>query len=558
MNTSHYSVWPNRMPKFLTVPESPLFDNLAVTAKRYPKKTCLHYYGASMTYEEVLREVETLSSYLHHELQVKPKDRVILFMQNSPQYVIAFYAILRAHAVVVPVNPMNTTNELKFYIQDCECKTAIVGQELHQEISPLLENTSLTNLIITAYSDYHTSTDDTLPPEVKNARIAFDDENRHGWSDIMQSSLPIPAFEGHADDMAVIPYTSGTTGLPKGCVHTNRTIQANVVSAVNWLNTYSDSVHLSALPFFHVTGMLHSMHAPIYAGAEMVILTRWNRNHAVSFIEKYRCSHWINISTMVIDFLSNPSLADYTISSLSCIAGGGAALPEAVGEKLYKLTGLRFAEGYGLSETISHTHFNPIDRPKLQCLGVPAFNVDARIVEPTTFKELGPHETGEIIVNGPQVFTGYYNRPEETEQAFIQLDGKSFFRTGDIGHFDEEGYYFMVDRVKRMINASGYKVWPTEVESLLYKHPSVEQACVVGVPDPKRGESVKAYIILSDEEKGKVTEEEMVEWAKTQMAAYKYPRTIEFRDAFPMTASGKILWRKLQDEARNQEKFIKG
>ena len=153
-------------------------------------------------------------------------------------------------------------------------------------------------------------------------------------------------------------------------------------------------------------------------------------------------------------------------------------------------------------------------------------------------------------MNGPQVFTGYYNRPEETEQAFIEMDGKAFFRTGDIGRFDEEGYYFMIDRVKRMINALWYKVWPTEVESLLYKHPAVEQACVVGVPDPKRGESVKAFIILSIEAKGKIKETEIIEWAKTQMAAYKYPRSIEFRDAFPMTASGKILWRKLQDEAR--------
>lgn len=557
MNTSHYAVWPNRMPKSLTVPESPLFDNLAVTAKRYPKKACLHYYGTTITYEEVLHEVEKLSSYLLHELQVQPRDRVILLMQNAPQYVIAFYAILRAQAVVVPLNPMNTTNELKFYLQDCESKTAIVGQELHEEISPLLKDTSLANIVVAAYSDYHASTDETLAPEVKSARMNFDDKQIHLWHDIMQTNLPVQPFEGQPDDMTVIPYTSGTTGLPKGCVHTNRTVQANVVSAANWLNTTTDSVHLSALPFFHVTGMLHSMHTPIYTGATMVILTRWNREHAVSFIEDYHCTHWINISTMVIDFLANPNLSDYDISSLSCIAGGGAALPEAVGEKLHRLTGLRFAEGYGLSETISHTHFNPIDCPKLQCLGVPAFNVDARVIDPSTLRELGPNEPGEIIVNGPQVFTGYYKRAKETEQAFIEMDGKAFFRTGDIGRFDEEGYYFMVDRMKRMINASGYKVWPTEVESLLYKHPAVEQACVVGIPDPKRGESVKAFIILSEEAKGKVEETEMIEWARTQMAAYKYPRSIEFRDAFPMTASGKILWRKLQDEARNTEEAVK-
>jgi fatty-acyl-CoA synthase len=223
-------------------------------------------------------------------------------------------------------------------------------------------------------------------------------------------------------------------------------------------------------------------------------------------------------------------------------------LPEAVGEKLFEATGLKFVEGYGLSETISHTHFNPPDRPKLQCLGVPAFEVDARIIDPVTLKELGVGEIGEIVVNGPQVFKGYYNQPEETEQAFVELDGKKFFRTGDIGRVDEEGYFFIVDRVKRMINASGFKVWPTEVESILYKHPAIQQACVVGVPDPKRGETVKAFVILNDDYVGKVTEEEIIEWSKGQMAAYKYPRIIEFRKTLPTTASGKILWRQLQEE----------
>ncbi|QBK26636.1 hypothetical protein DKZ56_12730 [Ureibacillus thermophilus] len=366
-------------------------------------------------------------------------------------------------------------------------------------------------------------------------------------SPLEETITPFP-YEGKSDDVIVLPYTSGTTGLPKGCIHTNETVQANVVSASYWLNTTSDAVHLTTLPLFHVTGMVHSMHAPIFTGSAMVILTRWNREHAVQFIQDYKCTHWINISTMVIDFLANPKLREYDLSSLSVIAGGGAPLPEAVGEKLFEATGLKFVEGYGLSETISHTHFNPPDRPKLQCLGVPAFEVDARIIDPVTLKELGVGEVGEIVVNGPQVFKGYYNQPEETEQAFVELDGKKFFRTGDIGRVDEEGYFFIVDRVKRMINASGFKVWPTEVESILYKHPAIQQACVVGVPYPKRGETVKAFVILNDDYVGKVTEEEIIEWSKGQMAAYKYPRIIEFRKTLPTTASGKILWRQLQEE----------
>lgn len=558
LNTKHYEFWPKRLTKSLTIPDTTLYDNLVVSAKRYPNKQAIYFYGEAYTYSEILSEVDSLAGYLENKLSIKPGDRVILFMQNSPQYMIAFYAILRLRAIVVPVNPMNTTNELTFYINDCEVSTAIVGQELYHEISPLQGNTTLKNIVVAAYSDY-TPLDiqiNGLPDEVIAIRHNIREENTYLWREVLDTGLSPSPYSGESDDVAILPYTSGTTGLPKGCIHTNKTVQANVISAYHWMNATSNSVHLTTLPLFHVTGMLHSMHTPIFAGSSMTILTRWNRVHAVQAIEKYKCTHWVNISTMVIDFLANPNIKDYDISSLSSIAGGGAPLPEAVGEKLFEITGLKFVEGYGLSETISHTHFNPPDAPKLQCLGVPAFDVDARIVDPNTLQELKVGEAGEIVVNGPQIFKGYYNRPEETESAFFEMDGKKFFRTGDIGRVDEDGYFFIVDRVKRMINASGFKVWPTEVESFLYKHPAIQQACVVGVPDPKRGETVKAFVILHNDYVGKVSEEEIIEWAKGQMAAYKYPRFVEFREHFPTTASGKILWRKLQEEEQIKNEAV--
>lgn len=554
LNTTHYKSWPKRLPKSLTVPETTLYDNLVVSAKRYPGKVAIHYYGKEISYSELIQEVDFLAGYLENKLSLKHGDRVLLFMQNSPQYVIAFYAILRLRAIVVPVNPMNTTNELSYYIKDCEVETAIIGQELYNQIDPLRKNTTLQNLIITAYSEYLPSEldSDHLPTDVIAPRQVFTKDNHYLWKDCMEASFSPSVYEGESEDIAILPYTSGTTGMPKGCIHTNKTVQANTVSACYWGNATSNAICLTTLPLFHVTGMIHSMHTPIYAGSAMTILTRWNREHAAHAIEKHRCTHWVNISTMLIDFLANPHIKNYDLSSLVSISGGGAPLPEAVGEKLYEMTGLKFVEGYGLSETISQTHFNPPDHPKLQCLGVPAFDVDARIVEPTTLKVLGVGEIGEIVVNGPQVFKGYYNQPEETESAFIKMDGKKFFRTGDIGRYDEDGYFFMVDRVKRMINASGFKVWPTEVESFMYKHPAIQQACVVGVPDAKRGETVKAFVILNKEYEGKISEEEIVEWSKEQMAAYKYPRIVEFRTEFPTTASGKILWRKLQEEEKQK------
>ncbi|WP_079509027.1 long-chain fatty acid--CoA ligase [Mesobacillus jeotgali] len=552
MPNLHYDHWP-KISKSLTLPETSLYENLKVSAERYPDQNAIYYYGKALSYRELDEDVNMLAGFLQQKLGVAKGDRVLLFMQNSPQFVIGFYAISRADAIVVPINPMLTADELSFYIKDCSITSALVGQELYDKVEPLIGTTPLKNVVIAAYSDYKgENLRGIVPPEVEAAKVVYGQPGHFHWSEAISAKYEAGAHTTKADDLVVLPYTSGTTGLPKGCMHTNRTVQANTIGAYHWSSSTTSAVHLTTLPLFHVTGMVHSMHMPIFSGSTMVLMTRWNREAAVELIKSQGCTHWVAIATMIVDFLANPKLNPEDISTLTSISGGGAALPEAVGEKLYNLTGLRFVEGYGLSETIAQTHFNPPDRPKMQCLGIPSFDVDARVIEPSTGKELGAGEAGEIIVNGPQVMVGYYNREDENRSSFIELEGKRFFRTGDIGRYDEEGYYFMVDRVKRMINASGYKVWPTEVESYLYKHPAIQQAVVVGIPDPRRGESVKAFVILNDGFEGSISEEEIIEWSKQHMAAYKYPREVEFRKQFPMTSSGKILWRKLQEEEREK------
>ncbi|PWA08049.1 long-chain fatty acid--CoA ligase [Pueribacillus theae] len=554
MMTRHFAFWPKRLAKSLPIPETTVYDNLAVTARRYPNKTAIVYYGKEITFKQLNEEVLKLAGYLQKNSGVKKGDRVVLYMQNSPQYMISFYAILRADAVVVPVNPMNIKDEVAFYLKDCDAKVAIVGQELIPQIEPSIGTTPLQQIIVAAYSDYaETDLDYAVPEVVAAERQTFESPDLIEWEKALAAAIEPNVSTAEPDDLCCLPYTSGTTGKPKGCMHTHKTLQANILSASVWSQITPSAVCLTTLPLFHVTGLQHSMNTPIYNGATMVVMTRWDRDVAATFIERYRCTHWVNIATMVVDFLANPNLPNYNIESLTSISGGGAALPEAVGEKLYEMTGVRYTEGYGLTETISQTHSNPSERPKMQCMGIPQFDVDARIIDPNTMKELGPNEEGEVIVNGPQVFKGYWNRPEETKNAFIEMDGKTFFRTGDIARYDEEGYFFMVDRVKRMINASGFKVWPAEVESILYKHPAVEQACVIGVPDPRRGETVKAFIVLKEESKGNTTEEEIIEWSKTQMAAYKYPRIVQFQDSLPISGSGKILWRKLQEQEEQMQ-----
>ncbi|MET0334422.1 MAG: long-chain-fatty-acid--CoA ligase, partial [Rhizobacter sp.] len=452
-----------------------------------------------------------------------------------------------------PVNPMNMTDELRHYVADANATTAFVPQDLYAQMQPLLARDGqaggLEHLIVVTYSDYlKCPTDLTVPPFVAEPRKIFADKGSIAWHEVLTKNLrPGPLTTG-PEDLCVMPYTSGTTGHPKGCMHTHRSTMSTLVGGVHWFNRTQDSVFLSVLPYFHVTGMSGSMNGPMYVGATIVILPRWDRDAAIELMQRYRVTVWQVISTMMIDFLSNPRLPEYDLSSLQVIRGGGAAMPEAIGAKLKSLTGLDYVEGYGMSETLAATHINPPHRPKKQCLGIPVFDVDARVVNPETLKELATGETGEIVVHAPQVMRGYWNNTQATTDSYVEIDGKRFLRTGDLAQVDEDGYFFMVDRLKRMINASGYKVWPAEVEALMYRHPAIHEACVIGARDARRGETVKALVVLNAEYKGKVSEQDIITWSHDHMAAYKSPRIVEFVESLPKSGSGKVQWRELQEQ----------
>lgn len=547
MITSHYRFWPEAVPHEIPLPEQSLYCNLEQSAARFPDKTVLSYYGSSLSYARFKRDVDALAGFLQAVAGVKRGDRVLLYMQNSPQFMMAFYAILRADAMVVPVNPMNLTEELRHYVSDSDATVAITGQELYPQIGPLLGG-GLKQVVVAAYSDaLNAKTDLKVPEVVQQPRQAIAAMGVTLWADAIGRNIaPRPHATG-PDDLCVMPYTSGTTGKPKGCVHTHRTVMSTTVSGSVWVDMNAESVVLCTMPLFHVTGMQCSMNQPIYQGSTIVLLTRWDRDTASAVIERHKVEGWTNISTMAIDFLSNPDLGRYDISSMKHIGGGGAAMPEAVAQRLQDLTGLSYIEGYGLSETMAPTHINPPQRAKKQCLGIPICDTDARVINPDTLVELGPRETGEIVSRGPQIFAGYWKNPSATEATFIQLDGKRFFRTGDLGYYDEDGYFFIVDRLKRMINASGYKVWPAEVETMLYRHPDIQEACIIGTHDARRGETVKAVVVLKEASRGKAREEEIIDWARANMAAYKVPRVVEFVERLPKSATGKIQWRLLQE-----------
>jgi fatty-acyl-CoA synthase len=538
--------WPRALPRHLTIPQTNLFFNLEVSAARYPDKPAIIFYDTPLTYADLKNEVELVAGYLQTECGVQRGDRVLLYMQNSPQFIIAYYAILRANAVVVPVNPMNLTEELRHYVSDTGASTIFVPQDLVQQVAPLV-GPDLRHVLVAAYSDHVTqATDLNVPEFVAAPRRQIEGEGVVLWTDMLaRGRRPGPLLAG-PDDLCAMPYTSGTTGLPKGCMHTHRSVMYNAVAGVQWFGAQQDSIALSVLPLFHVTGMQGGMNGPIFVGGTIVLMARWDRDMAAECIRRHRVNATQLISTMVIDLLSSPRIDEYDLSSITRLSGGGAAMPDAIAQKMHDLLGIDYVEGYGMSETIAPTHVNPPERTKKQCLGIPIADVDARVVD-ADMRPLGTGEVGEIIVHGPQVMLGYWNNPEATADSFVEIDGKRFLRTGDIGKVDEDGYFFMVDRLKRMINASGYKVWPAEVEALMYRHPAIREVCVVASHDPRRGETVKAVVALKDGFAGRVSEGEIIDWAHQNMAAYKSPRIVEFREALPKSATGKVQWRSLQD-----------
>ncbi len=548
MSERHFAFWPETHPRRMSVPASSVFYNAEVAAARYPDRPYLIYYDTPLSFAEFRDQAERLAGYLQEACGVEKGDRVLLFMQNSPQFAIGYYGILRADTVVVPVNPMNLCNELRHYLHDSGAKVALAGQEVLAQLRPLLQE-GLERIIVAAYSDYlRQPTDLRLPDFVAAPREPLAAPGITLWVDALARDLrPAPALSG-PDDLCVMPYTSGTTGNPKGCMHSHRTVMHTLVAGEYWFSLKPDTTRLAALPFFHVTGMQGSMNGPLFTGATVVLQTRWDRDNAARLIERYRIAAWTAIPTMLIDFLSNPKLGNYDLSSLRRLCGGGAAMPEAIAQRLLDM-GITYVEGYGLSETIAPSHLNPPQRAKKQCLGIPIYDVDSRVVD-SEFRELPPGEVGEIITAGPQVFLGYWNNPQASAASFIELEGKRFLRTGDLGRIDEDGYFFLVDRLKRMINAAGFKVWPAEVEAMLYQHPAIHEACVIGVRDAHRGETVKAVVVLKDGQRGRVSEADLIAWAREHMAAYKVPRLVSFVDALPKSATGKIMWRTLQ-EAEN-------
>lgn len=563
-DAAHHRWWPKGVPHTQRVPRVTLPHYLHTAAERYPDKPALIFCETTLRYAELDRQVTSVAAYLQQRMGVKPGDRVLLISQNCPQYVVCFYAILCAGAVVVPVNPMSTTQEIRHFMEDSQARVACVAQELLDQVRPLMPSvttqtsaTGLDAVLVHAYAErLSPASVDLLPTSMQALPAVIDAEGLHRFTAACDHATALWPVAVSCDDLAILPYTSGTTGHPKGCCHSHASVLASNLASQVWRNLHADSVMLCVAPLFHMLGMQNGMNVPITLGATVVMLPRWDAGRALEAVERHRVSVWAAPPAMVMDLFAQPDANTRDLSSLTVLSGGGAAMPEAVATRLWEQFGLSYNEAYGLTETASFLHANPVARGKRQCLGVPTQGVESIIVDPETLQPLPTGDVGELLTRGPQLMQGYWRNDAANREAFVEVAGKRFFRTGDLALVDEDGYFFMRDRLKRMINASGFKVWPAEVESLMYAHPAVREACVIASPDDKRGETVLALVVLKPGHS--LQPQELLAWCRESMAVYKAPRLIRFVDQLPKSGTGKILWRELQTQEQARVQALHG
>lgn len=542
----HHKVWPNGVPHDIAPIQHTLDDNLRAAASRSPNKLAIVFYGAVTTYAQLDDQVTQIAGFLQSRCGVRKGDRVGLYMQNAPQFVAGFYGIIRAGGVVTPINAMNLTEETDYIVENAGIRTVLTAQDRVPQLTGLLANGALDHVVAAHYANALPKPRPDGLPEFIIAPAKELPAGVTAWAEMLETNCAFSPVPLSPEDLCVMPYTSGSTGRGKGCMHTHQTTLHAVACMFEWFGVGEDDVYLSAAPMFHVVGLQAGMNMPIATGATSVILPRWDRDVAAMLIRDFGVTAWPTVPTAVIDFLNRPDLRKSDLDTLRVIWGGGIAMPKAVAGRLRDLTGLEFLEGYGMTETIAPATANPPHKPQRQCGGVPGLNTDVAIVDPETLDVLPVGEVGEILIAGPQVMLGYWRNAEADAESFVTLEGKRFLRSGDLGRMDEEGYIFIVDRLKRMINASGYKVWPTEVESHLYQHPAIAEACVIGVTHPYRGETVKAVAVLKPGHT--LDAQELADWAHDHMAAYKVPRLLDVVEELPKSGSGKVLWRQLQEQ----------
>lgn len=556
------STYPSDVPRTLApYPEVSLFSVLEASARQFGRNPALAFFGRHITYSALLSEVERFSAVLAG-LGIGRGDRVALLLPNCPQYVIAYYATARLGAIVVGNNPLYTRRELAHQLSDASVKATVVLDQLYPSLAALGDDADVGAVVVTRLTEYMrfplsllapvkfrrdaNANGKPWPPVPRNARV-------HWWPRLMKDVGLVPAA---ADvdpflDPAGFVYTGGTTGPSKGAMLSHANLVANARQAAAWFPEMKDGegAMMCVLPFFHSFGMV-AMNVAILRAMKLILVPRFELDMVLKLVSKERPTYFPGVPRMYIAINEAPESPGYDLHSIEACISGAAPLPLAVAETFKRLTGgAELVEGYGLTECSPVTHANPFNGVRKEgAIGLPIPDTECRIVDlDDPEKVQPPGEPGELCIRGPQVMLGYWNRPEESALAIRN----GWLHTGDVAVMDEDGYFSIVDRLKDLILVSGFNVYPTEVEDVLYRHPKVQKACVVGVPDDRTGEAVKAFIVLRPGQAA--TPEEIVEWCRDPVqgvTGYRVPKQVEFRDSLPETLVGKVLRRVLLEEER--------
>ncbi|MES9736076.1 long-chain-fatty-acid--CoA ligase [Peribacillus frigoritolerans] len=556
-NKPWQAIYPEQIPAVLSYEDKPLYSFLKESAEEFPDKVSIHFQGKELTFREVHECALKFAAYLK-SIGLQKGERVAVMLPNCPQGVIGFFGILMAGGVVVQTNPTYTERELEYQMKDSGAKMILVMDILFPRVSAVASRTDIEHIIVTAIKEYLPFPKNLIYPFIQKKQYGIvinveHEGNHHLFSEIMKRKITEEVDTVPIDvnnDLALLQYTGGTTGFPKGVMLTHKNLLANTKMCNAWLykNKRGEERILAILPFFHVYGMTTVLVLSVMEGNTMIIMPKFDVEATLKTIQKQKPTMFPGAPTMYIGLLNHPDIAKYDLSSINACISGSASLPLEVQEQFEKITGGKLVEGYGLSETSPVTHANFIwDQPRVKgSVGLPWPDTDSAILSLESNEELPPNEIGEIAIKGPQVMKGYWNRPDETEKTFKN----GWLLTGDLGYMDEQGFFYVVERKKDTIIAGGFNIYPREVEEVLYEHEAIQEVVVAGIPDPYRGETVKAYVVLK--KNARVTEEELNEFARKNLASYKVPRSYEFRDELPKTTIGKILRRVLIEEEKKK------
>jgi long-chain acyl-CoA synthetase len=541
--------WPKEVPSQLTYRhgEKTLYDYLVHNGTNKQEETAYIFYGAEITWGQLLQDVNKMAAYLKRN-GVQKGSTVGIYLQNCPQYIVSHYAVQQLGGIVVPLNPMFKADELTYFLEEAPIMGVITSDDGYDQLHKA-NTENLSFIVTTNYQDYLPETP-TLPlcEELSIPKKVIQETD--DFITILAQETPSVEKEEIDlwNDTGLMVFTSGTTGRPKGAMLTygNALFKTAAAAQANGLST--EERIMASAPLSHIAGMVMGLNIPVYNGIPCVLFTRFEPISTVAAIERYKITAWYSIAPMNGAILQVPGIEDRNLSSLknNLATSFGLQVTEGLAEKWKTVTKgcVLYEASYGLSETHTCDTFMPKEKIKWGSCGIPVYNTEIRIVNPETGEELPPGQSGEIVVNSPGVFKGYWNRPEATAETL--REGSVY--TGDIGYLDEEGYLYFQGRVKEMIKCSGYSVFPEDVEALLNNHPAIRQSAVIGVPDPLRGESVKAFVVLHEDFKDKAAPNDIISWSKEHMAAYKYPRYVEIIEQLPTTPAGKVLRKLLKDE----------